>query len=51
MVFLVRLEVLRKVVDPCGQQRNLNLRRPRVALVKTILFDDLLLRFLCNAHA
>src|SRR5947209_4447609 len=39
VVLLVRLEVLREVVDPLGEQRDLDLRRPGVGLVEPVLAD------------
>jgi hypothetical protein len=43
MVMLVHLEVLGQVVDPAGQQRNLDFRRTGVTLTGCVLRDDLLL--------
>src|ERR1700693_3029262 len=43
VVMLVHLQVLRQVVDPPGQQRDLDLRRTGVTLTGRILRQDLLL--------
>ena len=43
VVMLVGLEMLGQVVDACGEQRDLNLRRTGVALVQGGLSDDGLL--------
>src|SRR5690349_10604334 len=43
VVVLVHLEVLRQVVDPPGQQRDLDFRRTGVTLTGRVLRQDLLL--------
>ena len=45
VVFLVRFEVLGELVNACSEQRDLHLRRPRVALVRLVRRNDLFLRF------
>src|SRR5215210_6524447 len=44
-IVLVRAQVVRKVRYALGEYRHLDLRRPRVALVRPMLLDDLLLAF------
>src|SRR3954462_5537983 len=39
MVLLVDLQVLGEMVDPCGEQGHLDLRRTRVGLVEAVLGD------------
>src|SRR5687767_8060485 len=43
VVLRMLLEVLREAVDPLGQERDLHLRRPGVALVSAVLLDQALL--------
>src|SRR5205823_7498592 len=43
VVMLVHLEVLRQVVDPPGQQRDLDFRRTGVTLTGRVLRQDLFL--------
>lgn len=45
VIFLVRFEVLGELVNACCEQRDLHLRRTRVALVRLVRGDDLFLRF------
>ena len=45
IVFLVRFEMLGELVDALGKQRDLHLRRSRIALVRLVCGDDLFLRF------
>jgi hypothetical protein len=45
IVFLMRFEMLCELVDALGKQRDLHLRRPRIALVRLVRGDDLFLRF------
>src|SRR5574340_1344771 len=40
MILRVHLEVLRQVIDPLAQERDLNFRRPGVAVVSCIGPDD-----------
>src|SRR5205085_6568862 len=46
VVLRVRAQVLGELVDPRGEERDLNLRRARIGLAAPVLRDDLLLRFL-----
>src|SRR5205085_10664189 len=50
VVLRVRAQVLGELVDPRGEERDLNLRRARVGLGAPVLRDDLLLRFLGEGH-
>src|SRR6266498_4522382 len=50
MVALVRSQVLRELVDPTRQHRDLDLRRAGVRVRAAVLLDDLLLFFLGEAH-
>lgn len=43
VVLFVNLEVLRQIDDPLGENRDLNLRRPRIAVVTLERCNDLLL--------
>ena len=43
VVLFMDLEMLGKVGDPLGKQRDLDLRRTGIRIVKLILTDDLLL--------
>ena len=45
VIFLVRFEVLGELVNPIREQRDLHLRRPRVALMRLVSGNDLFLRF------
>lgn len=46
MVVAVVLKMLGELIDTTGQNCDLNLRRTGVALMNSVLFDDLLLLFL-----
>src|SRR5689334_20549739 len=50
VVLLVRLEVLGEVVEALGQERDLDLGRPGVAVVGRVLLDDVLLQIGREAH-
>src|SRR5215467_8311581 len=50
VVMLVDLEVLGQVVDPPGQQRDLDLRRAGVTLTRRVLGDELLLHGCFQRH-
>ncbi len=45
MILLIALQVLGQVVDPLCQQRNLDIRRTGVRLMKAISFDCVSLLF------
>jgi len=45
MIFFVRFEVLGELVNPIGEQRDLHLRRPCVALMSLIRRNDLFFCF------
>ncbi len=45
VVFLVRLEMLCKLVDACGKNTDLSMGRTRVFVVDLGLFDDSLFLF------
>jgi hypothetical protein len=47
---LVHLEVLGQVVDPAGQQRNLDFRRTGVTLSGRVVRHDLLLHGVIERH-
>src|ERR1700675_3059777 len=51
MILHVRLEVVGKSVDAGREQRNLNLRRPRVARRPLMLLDDLRLFYNAYPHS
>src|SRR5215831_9705860 len=51
MVFRMRPQVLRQLVDPLREQRDLHLGRARVCLVRPMLLNDLVFGFLREAHA
>src|SRR5436309_9761782 len=50
VVLLVELEVLVELVDPRGEQRDLDLRRAGVGVAPLVLADDLRLAVLGDAH-
>src|SRR5712671_7230968 len=50
IVFHVRLEMLGEIVDPFGQDRDLHLRRTRVAGLLRVSLDDFRLAFGRNRH-
>src|SRR5260221_8495624 len=50
MVALVHLEMLRQVLDAFGQERDLNLRGPRIRLVGPEVIDDFALPLRCQRH-
>src|SRR5215831_10204448 len=50
VVVLVHLEVLGQVVDPPGQQRDLDFRRTGVTLIRRVPGDDLLLHGCFQRH-
>src|SRR5574341_2104769 len=51
MILGVILEMTPEAVDPLGQQRDLDLGRPRVLLMGPVLRDDVLFFLLCQCHA
>src|ERR1700704_1784843 len=50
IVFHVRLEMIGQIVDPFGQDRDLNLRRPGVAGLLRMRLDDFSFTFGRNRH-
>ena len=50
MVLRVRAQVLRELVDPLREERDLDFRRAGVVPGSTMLADDLALRFLCESQ-
>src|SRR5712664_1584669 len=50
VVALVHLEMLRQIFDAFGQERDLNLRGPRVRLVGPEVIDDFALPLRCQRH-
>src|ERR1700760_2734822 len=50
VVMLVHLEVLGQVIDPAGQQRNLDFRRTGVTLSGGVLRHDLFLHGVFERH-
>jgi len=51
MVFLVRLEVVRKLEDPLAEDRYLNLWRAAVILVLPVLRDNLRFQISRQCHS
>jgi len=49
VVLLVLLQVIRELVDPLGQQRDLHIRRAGISLVQSEVLDEL--RFLFRFHS
>jgi hypothetical protein len=50
VVFAVSLKVIPQSEDPLREQRNLNLRRASISLVRSVLTDRIGLDFLSQSH-
>ena len=51
VVLRVRAQMLGELVDPLGEQRDLDTGAPGVVVVVAELRDELLLAFLCQCHS
>ena len=51
VIVLVDFQMLGQIADTLGQQRNLHLWRPGVALVRPMLLDDLRFGFWLQRHS